>query len=107
MVMVMTVLMVEMVLMTIPMMLGVMTMTMAAIPPSGREKSAREFPFRRAGIAAIVIAITPSIIGIIINTISTISTVVTVTIPSHPAVAIVIVLLLVHWDRIPGVDYHL
>ena len=37
MVMVMTVLMVEMVLMMIPMMLGVMAMTMAAIPPSGRE----------------------------------------------------------------------
>ena len=42
-----------------------------------------------------------------INPISTISTIIIVNIPSHPAVAIMIVLLLVHWDQIPGVDYHL
>ena len=71
---------------------------------SGREKSAREFPSRRGGIAAIVIAITPAIIGIII---STISTIITATVPSHLVVAIIIVLLLVHWNRIPGIDYHL
>ena len=35
------------------------------------------------GIAAIVIAITPGIIGIIINNISPISTIITATIPSH------------------------
>ena len=72
-----------------------------------QEEICRGISLPEGGIAAIVITIMSSIIGIIINTISTISTIVTVTIPSHPAVAIVIVLLLVHWDRIPGVDYHL
>ena len=74
---------------------------------SGREKSAGEFPSRRGGIAVIVITITPGIIGIIINIISTISTIITATIPSHLAVTIVVVLLLVHRNRISGVDYHL
>ena len=49
----------------------------------------------------------PGIIGIIIYIVSTISTIITAAIPSHLDVAIIIVLLLVHWNQIPGVDYHL